>query len=115
MPCAFAMPSAASCFRFERCLSGRSPAWGWTRHWRSFCREERVWGPTPAWANAYGPEQPGPCLDALADGAYVNRDRGRLASIDLGGVRTFLIVPMLKDDELIGAMSIFRQELRSLH
>ena len=36
--------------------------------------------------------------------------RGRLA--DLGGARTLDIVPMLKDNELVGAIDIFRQEVR---
>ena len=35
-----------------------------------------------------------------------------MASVDFGGVRTFFLVPMLKDDELIGAMSIFRRGAR---
>src|SRR5262249_9649328 len=34
------------------------------------------------------------------------------AAIELGNYRTVVCVPMLKDDELIGAISIFRQELR---
>jgi signal transduction histidine kinase len=31
---------------------------------------------------------------------------------DLGGARTILIVPMLKDDELIGTIAIYRQEVK---
>jgi GAF domain-containing protein len=34
------------------------------------------------------------------------------AAIELGNYRTVVCVPMLKDDELIGAISIFRQEVR---
>jgi len=34
------------------------------------------------------------------------------AAIELGDYRTVVSVPMLKDDELIGAISIFRQEVR---
>jgi signal transduction histidine kinase len=34
------------------------------------------------------------------------------AVIDLGNYRTIVCVPMLKEDELIGAISIFRQEVR---
>ena len=30
----------------------------------------------------------------------------------LGGARTLLIVPMLKDDVLVGAIGIYRQEVR---
>jgi signal transduction histidine kinase len=32
--------------------------------------------------------------------------------VEIGGARTMLIVPMLRDDELVGTMSIFRQEVR---
>ena len=32
--------------------------------------------------------------------------------VDLGGARTVLVVPMLKDDELVGAINIYRQEVR---
>src|SRR5262249_23606535 len=36
----------------------------------------------------------------------------RMAAIELGGVRTFVIVPLLKEGVLIGALSIYRQEVR---
>jgi len=36
--------------------------------------------------------------------------RGRFA--DLAGARTLLIVPMLKEQELVGSMGIYRQEVR---
>ena len=34
------------------------------------------------------------------------------AIIELAGARTFLNVPMLKDNELIGTIGIYRQEVR---
>ena len=40
------------------------------------------------------------------------RDPASVALVDLGGARTLLAVPMLKDDELIGAIGIYRQEVR---
>src|SRR5262249_11784730 len=36
----------------------------------------------------------------------------RIAAVDVGGVRTLLVVPMLKENELIGAIAIYRQEVR---
>src|SRR5262249_24410807 len=35
-----------------------------------------------------------------------------VAIVDIAGARTILVVPMLKEDELIGTITIFRQELR---
>jgi GAF domain-containing protein len=39
-------------------------------------------------------------------------DKSRQALIDLAGARTLIGVPMLKDDEVIGAIGIFRLEVR---
>ena len=48
--------------------------------------------------------------DITEDQAYFERDPIRLQIADLGGYRAVLSVPMLKDDELIGAFNIYRQE-----
>ena len=46
-------------------------------------------------------------------GAVVYRGRSRcVAGVELAGARTVLAVPMLKDDELVGAIAIYRQEVR---
>src|SRR5262245_8310952 len=50
--------------------------------------------------------------DATADPAYRQGDPMRVAAVDVGGVRTLLDVPMLKENELIGAIAIYRQEVR---
>jgi GAF domain-containing protein len=44
--------------------------------------------------------------------AYSKRDPHSVAGADLGGFRTVLSVPMLKEDVLIGAIAIYRQEVR---
>jgi class 3 adenylate cyclase len=50
--------------------------------------------------------------DLAAEGVYVEqRYRGVVAGVELGGVRTNLAVPMLKDKELIGAFILNRQEV----
>jgi class 3 adenylate cyclase/putative methionine-R-sulfoxide reductase with GAF domain len=50
--------------------------------------------------------------DCATSQDYVDRDPAMVAAVKLGGVRTFLAVPMLKDDELIGAFALSRQEVR---
>ena len=50
--------------------------------------------------------------DLRAEKAYVDRDPWIVAGVELGGVRTVLMVPMLKENELIGAFSVYRQEVR---
>jgi two-component system, NtrC family, sensor kinase len=44
--------------------------------------------------------------------AYASRDPFVVAGVEAGGIRTLLIVPMLKEDELIGVIGIYRQEVR---
>ena len=50
--------------------------------------------------------------DITADVAFSEGDPLRLATVELTGARTFLAVPMLKDGQLIGAIVIYRQEVR---
>jgi len=51
--------------------------------------------------------------DAAVNEEYIKRrDPSLVAAIEIGGVRTYLGVPMLKDDEVVGAITTFRQEVR---
>jgi len=50
--------------------------------------------------------------DICTTPAYLARDPFLVAGVELGGYRTVLSVPMLKEGELIGAIVIFRQEVR---
>jgi GAF domain-containing protein len=50
--------------------------------------------------------------DLAASRGYVERDPVVVAAVELGGVRTMLGVPMLKEDKLIGAILLYRQEVR---
>jgi signal transduction histidine kinase len=43
---------------------------------------------------------------------YAERHPAAVAAVELGGVRTVVIVPLLKGDALIGVIGIFRQEVR---
>jgi GAF domain-containing protein len=49
--------------------------------------------------------------DIRAEEAYVERDPLRVSTVELGGYRTLLDVPMLKGNELIGIITIYRQEV----
>jgi GAF domain-containing protein/signal transduction histidine kinase len=51
--------------------------------------------------------------DIAADQGYIEqRVPETVAAVELGGVRTLLAVPLLKESELIGAFSLLRQEVR---
>jgi class 3 adenylate cyclase len=51
--------------------------------------------------------------DLAAEKDYVEqRLPGAVAAVELGGVRTLLVVPILKESELVGMFSLYRQEVR---
>ena len=50
--------------------------------------------------------------DLAALPGYLERDPQIVEPVELGGIRTTLGVPMLKDNNLIGALVVFRQEVR---
>jgi GAF domain-containing protein len=79
---------------------------------KEFHREARVWGPDTGLGQLARTKQTVHIHDTQADRAYAERDPGRIAAVAIGGVRTFVAVPMLKEGDLIGAIVIFRQELR---
>src|SRR5215510_11895294 len=51
-------------------------------------------------------------VDLASSEFYLSREPRAVAGVELGGVRTLLAVPMLKDAEVVGHFSIFRQEVR---
>jgi signal transduction histidine kinase len=51
--------------------------------------------------------------DITTEEAYVvGRDPQLVAPVEIGGARSILVVPMLKDGEVVGAFSLYRQEVR---
>src|SRR5262249_29195400 len=50
--------------------------------------------------------------DIAATQPYADRDPAVVDAVELGGVRTSVAVPMLKKNDLVGAIVIFRQEVR---
>ena len=51
-------------------------------------------------------------VDLAAEQDYLDRDPEAVTGVEVGRIRTILFVPLLKDDELIGAIVIYRQEVR---
>jgi GAF domain-containing protein len=51
--------------------------------------------------------------DITKDPAYHKNPQNTQFFVRLTGARSFVAVPMLKDDELVGAIAIYRQEVRS--
>jgi signal transduction histidine kinase len=50
--------------------------------------------------------------DLAADQAYLRRVPGLVALVEQIGVRSYLLVPMLKDDELVGGITIVRAHVQ---
>ena len=88
-----------------------------------------MFGVPPAFAEFWqrGPQRPGPrtalgrvvetrqtvhIADIKLEPAYVAGEPVFLSAVSLGGFRTLVAVPMLKDNELVGAIGIYRQEVR---
>ena len=77
-----------------------------------FVKQPRTWGPGTGLGETVRTKQIVHIDDVLEGSAYAEGDPGRIATVDLAGVRTALIVPMLREDELVGAFVIYRQEVR---
>src|SRR5262249_55478616 len=70
-------------------------------------------GPQTALGRVMQTQQTVHVADVTADPAYLEREPVFVAAVELGGFRTILNVPMLKENELIGVFAIYRQEVRS--
>jgi len=50
--------------------------------------------------------------DLAASPLYAARNPITVATVEIGGARAFLIVPMLKEDDVVGTITIYRQDTR---
>ena len=89
-----------------------------------------VYGAPPAWAEEYRRNpifRPSPDVplgrvaatkqvvhvaDVAREPGYAAGDPAIVPLVDIAGARSLLVVPMLKENELVGAFGIFRQEVR---
>ena len=70
-----------------------------------------VAGPEDPWPRRRAPKRCARCRHQGRTGLHRARSIDRRLA-DVGGARTILVVPMLKENELIGAIAIYRQEVR---
>src|SRR5262249_47782962 len=68
-------------------------------------------GPGTAFARIAATRQFVHIADIAAEQLYAERDPLRVAGVEVLGIRTLVVVPMLKGTELIGGIAIFRQEV----
>jgi len=50
--------------------------------------------------------------DLRRDPSYLEKNEARVSLVERSGARSFVAIPMLKEDELIGAIALYRQEVR---
>jgi class 3 adenylate cyclase len=68
--------------------------------------------PLTATARAAATKQLVHIFNYAEDPAYQQRDPRVVRLVELAGARTLIVVPMLKDEEYIGSIAIYRQEVR---
>jgi adenylate cyclase len=78
-----------------------------------FARQPRIWGRGTVLGQITRSKQAVHIIDLQADDTNANQDPGRIMAVNVTGARTVLAVPMLRENELIGAFVIFRQEVRA--
>ncbi|MGA8696804.1 MAG: GAF domain-containing protein, partial [Xanthobacteraceae bacterium] len=61
---------------------------------------------------AISTKQPVHIPDAREDPAYIERFPGMVGLVELGGGRTLLQAPMIKENDVVGMIAIYRQEVR---
>ena len=68
--------------------------------------------PTVPSARAMRSRKPVQLVDLMADQSYIDGDALAVAAVEVAGIRTIISVPMVKDDVAVGAMTIYRREVR---
>jgi two-component system, NtrC family, sensor kinase len=95
-------------FRMVAMHGGLPPAW--IEQWRSGALYHP--GPDRPLARATTARQPIQIADLRTDPSYLERDALPVAAAEIAGIRTLLLVPMFKESELVGAIAIYRREVR---
>jgi signal transduction histidine kinase/CheY-like chemotaxis protein len=89
-------------------LYGAPPEWAEVR------QRDPVFKPAPnvPLARVARTKQAEHIADIRMEQGYIERDPTIVGIVELGGARTLVVVPMLKEEGLIGAIAVYRQEVR---
>ena len=68
--------------------------------------------PSVPTARVFDTRKPVQIVDLKEDRSYFDRDPLAVASVEVGRIRSLIAVPMLKEGTIIGAMTIYRREVR---
>src|SRR5262245_50023395 len=82
--------------------------------WEELTRRDPVMrtGPTSPLVRLLATKQLIPITDIRTEQAYIEGEAALVGLANLAGARTVINVPMLKENELIGTIAIYRQEVR---
>ena len=80
--------------------------------WRAAFAEHRIPGPLSGLGRLLRGESSVHIADVADEDAYRARDPLRVLTVELIGARTFLAVPLVKDSAVIGAVVMYRREVR---
>src|SRR5262249_43640214 len=94
-------------FRFAA-MHGAPPAWNELRRRDPVIRVS----PTNPLSRVIATNQLQHIADFRKEQAYVERDPPAVALAEVAGARTVVVVPMLKENGLLGVIAIYRQEVR---
>ena len=71
----------------------------------------RQYPPESALSKVIKTKEPARVVDLAATRPYIDRDKWAVEAVELGGVRTAVCVPLLKEKQLVGLIAIYRQEV----
>ncbi|HET7880802.1 MAG TPA: PAS-domain containing protein, partial [Acetobacteraceae bacterium] len=69
--------------------------------------------PGGTFARALGTRRALQNLDLTLEKPYLDGNPGTRAMVELGGIRTILSVPLCRDDNVVGLITVYRQEVRA--
>src|SRR5262249_49445919 len=110
----FAAPNSESCGFARETRSVAVPCTTCRRHLPKSAAANRLFARLPnlPLGRVLRTRQVGHVRDIRTERGYAEGNRALVDLAELGGARTAVAVPLLKDNELIGAITIYRQEVR---